>query len=63
LPKGVTITALQHEDVEAHDQTVVSISEAKVVTEEEEDFSEAPVAPESDDAESDAASEDGDNEA
>jgi large subunit ribosomal protein L25 len=64
LPEGVVITALQHDDVEAHDQTVVSVSEAKVVTEEEEDFSEAPVAPESDDAEGDdATSEDGDNEA
>ena len=61
LPEGVALTALQHDDVEAHDQTVVSVSEARVV-EEEEDFSEAPVAPESDEAESDKA-EDGDNEA
>jgi len=64
LPEGVVITALQHEDIEAHDQTVVSVSEAKVISEEEEDFSEAPIAPENDgDEGDDAASEDGDNEA
>ena len=36
LPEGVVINALQHEDVEAHDQTVCSVSEPKVVEEEEE---------------------------
>ena len=36
LPEGVTINALQHEDVEAHDQTVCSVSEPKVIEEEEE---------------------------
>ena len=36
LPEGVVISALQHEDVEAHDQTVCSVSEPKVVEEEEE---------------------------
>ena len=36
LPEGVVINALQHEDVEAHDQTVGSVSEPKVVEEEEE---------------------------
>ena len=61
LPEGVIITALQHDDVEAHDQTVVSVSEARVV-EEEEDFSEAPVAPANDEAEGNEA-EDGDSEA
>ena len=60
LPEGVIITALQHDDVEAHDQTVVSVSEARVV-EEEEDFSEAPVAPANDEAEGNEA-EDGDSE-
>ena len=37
LPKGVSITSLQHEDVEAHDQTICSVSEPKVVVEEEEE--------------------------
>ncbi len=64
LPEGVTITALQHDDVEAHDQTVVSVSEARVIEEEEEDFSEAPVAPDAEDSEGgEEASEDGDSEA
>ena len=36
LPEGVIIIALQHEDVEAHDQTVCSVSEPKVIEEEEE---------------------------
>jgi large subunit ribosomal protein L25 len=36
LPEGVIINALQHEDVEAHDQTVCSVSEPKVIEEEEE---------------------------
>ena len=37
LPEGVLITALQHEDVEAHNQTVCSVSEPKVVEEVEEE--------------------------
>ena len=37
LPEGVIITALQHEDVEAHNQTVCSVSEPKVVEEVEEE--------------------------
>ncbi len=37
LPEGVIITSLQHEDVEAHDQTVCSVSEPKVIEEEEEE--------------------------
>ena len=36
LPEGVTINALQHEDVEAHDKTICSVSEPKVIEEEEE---------------------------
>ncbi len=36
LPEGVIITSLQHEDVEAHDQTICSISEPKIIEEEEE---------------------------
>ena len=35
LPEGVVITSLQHEDIEAHDQTVCSVSEPKIVEEEE----------------------------
>ena len=42
LPKGVTLTALSHDDVEAHDQSVVAIQEAKVMAEEpEEDLAES----------------------
>ena len=36
LPEGVIITSLQHEDVEAHDQTVCSVTEPKLIIEEEE---------------------------
>ncbi|MFP6776045.1 MAG: 50S ribosomal protein L25/general stress protein Ctc [PS1 clade bacterium] len=35
LPPGVVITSLQHGDIEAHDQTVVSVSEAKIIEEED----------------------------
>jgi len=38
LPPGVVITALQHGDIEAHDQTVVSVSEARVIVEEEDEI-------------------------
>ncbi|MDA9060669.1 50S ribosomal protein L25/general stress protein Ctc [Candidatus Thioglobus sp.] len=41
LPKGVVITSLQHEDVEAHDQTVCSVTEPKVIVEEEEEILES----------------------
>ena len=37
LPEGVIITSLQHEDIEAHDQTICSISEPKIIEEEEEE--------------------------
>ena len=37
LPEGVVITSLQHEDIEAHDQTVCSVSEPKIVEDEEEE--------------------------
>ena len=37
LPEGVIITSLQHEDIEAHDQTICSVSEPKLIIEEEED--------------------------
>ena len=37
LPEGVIITSLQHEDIEAHDQTVCSVSEPKIIEEEEEE--------------------------
>ncbi len=42
MPEGVTITALTHGDIEAHDQSVVAIQEAKIMAEVEDD---APVAP------------------
>ena len=35
LPEGVVITSLQHEDVEAHDQTVCSVTEPRLIIEEE----------------------------
>ena len=37
LPEGVIITSLQHEEVEAHDQTICSVSEPKIIEEEEEE--------------------------
>ncbi|WP_428086743.1 50S ribosomal protein L25/general stress protein Ctc [Candidatus Thioglobus sp.] len=43
MPKGVTLTALTHGDIEAHDQSVVAVQEAKKMAEVEDD---APVAPE-----------------
>ena len=55
LPKGVTLTALTHGDIEAHDQSVVAIQEAKIMAEVEDD---APVAPETEVAGDDAAEED-----
>jgi len=36
LPEGVVITSLQGEDVEAHDQTVCSVTEPKLMAEVEE---------------------------
>ena len=36
LPEGVVITSLQGEDVEAHDQTVSSVTEPRLMAEEEE---------------------------
>ena len=38
LPEGVVIVSLQHEDIEAHDQTVCSVSEPKIIEEEEEEI-------------------------
>ena len=37
LPEGVIITSLQHEDIEAHDQTICSVSEPKLIVEEVEE--------------------------
>ncbi len=55
MPKGVTLTALTHGDIEAHDQSVVAVQEAKIMAEVEDD---APVAPETevvgDDADAEA---------
>ncbi len=52
IPKGVTLTALTHGDIEAHDQSVVAVQEAKKMAEVEED---APVAPETEVAGDDKA--------
>ncbi len=52
MPKGVTITALTHGDIEAHDQSVVAVQEAKKMAEVSD---EAPVAPEDESEEGDAA--------
>ena len=41
LPEGVIITSLQHEDIEAHDQTICSVSEPKLIVEEEEEEEES----------------------
>ena len=41
LPEGVIITSLQHEDIEAHDQTICSVSEPKIIEEEEEEEEES----------------------
>lgn len=56
MPKGVTLTALTHGDIDAHDQSVVAIQEAKIMAEVEDD---APVAPETEVA-GDKANEEGD---
>jgi large subunit ribosomal protein L25 len=37
IPEGVTITALTHGDIEAHDQSVVAVQEPKIMAEEEEE--------------------------
>lgn len=37
IPDGVTITALTHGDIEAHDQSVVAVQEAKMMAEIEEE--------------------------
>jgi len=41
MPEGVTLTALTHGDIEAHDQSVVAVQEAKVMAEIEEEAIEA----------------------
>jgi large subunit ribosomal protein L25 len=38
LPEGVIIIAFQHDDITAHDQTVCSVSEPKIIEEEEEEI-------------------------
>lgn len=55
MPKGVTLTALTHGDIEAHDQSVVAVQEAKKMAEVEDD---APVAPETEVAGDEAKSDD-----
>ena len=51
LPEGVIITSLQHEDIEAHDQTICSVSEPKLIVEEEEEEEEEEEGLESGDSE------------
>ena len=59
LPEGVVITTLQHDDIEAHNQTVVSVSEPKIIIEDEiEQTIDGDGAPE----DGDATTEDGDSE-
>ena len=41
MPEGVTLTALTHGDIEAHDQSVVAVQEAKIMAEVEEEVVEA----------------------
>jgi large subunit ribosomal protein L25 len=41
MPEGVTLTALTHGDIEAHDQSVVAVQEAKIMAEIEEEVVEA----------------------
>ena len=53
LPEGVIITSLQHEDIEAHDQTICSVSEPKLIVEEEEEEAEEEEGLESGDSEAD----------
>ncbi|SMN14846.1 LSU ribosomal protein L25p [uncultured Candidatus Thioglobus sp.] len=55
MPKGVTLTALTHGDIEAHDQSVVAVQEAKIMAEIEDD---APVAPETEVAGDEATDDD-----
>ena len=65
MPEGVVITSLQHEDIEAHDQTVCSVSEPKIVEEEEEEVIEGEEGSEDGDAdqadESEGSNNDGDD--
>jgi large subunit ribosomal protein L25 len=58
VPEGVTITALTHGDIEAHDQSVVAVQEPKMMAEEVEEVADVEEA-----AEGDEAAEGGDEEA
>jgi large subunit ribosomal protein L25 len=61
MPEGVTLTALTHGDIEAHDQSVVAVQEAKLMAEEvEEEVIEADgdESTEGDDAEQDDSNSD-----
>jgi large subunit ribosomal protein L25 len=58
IPEGVTITALTHGDIEAHDQSVVAVQEPKMMAEEVEEVADVEEA-----AEGDEAAEGGDEEA
>ena len=58
IPEGVTITALTHGDIEAHDKSVVAVQEPKMMAEEVEEVADVEEA-----AEGDEAAEGGDEEA
>ena len=61
LPEGVVITSLQHEDIEAHDQTVCSVSEPKIIEEEEEEIIEGEEGGDDQAGDSEDSNEDGDD--
>ena len=59
MPEGVTITALTHGDIEAHDQSVVAVQEPKKMAEEvEEDIVESAEGAEGAEGAEDAAADD-----
>jgi large subunit ribosomal protein L25 len=53
IPEGVTITALTHGDIEAHDQSVVAVQEPKIMAEEEEEVADVEEGAEGEAAEGD----------
>ena len=61
LPEGVVIVSLQHEDIEAHDQTVCSVSEPKIIEEEEEEIIEGEEGGDDQAGDSEDSNEDGDD--
>lgn len=51
LPEGVTINALQHDDIEAYNQTIASVAEPRLIKEEVEEEEEVAEGEEDSDAE------------